>query len=372
MKPITEHKFAYVDALRGFAILGVLLAHANQYGTSLGSATLDGIALQGSRGVQLFYLASAFTLFLSFQKRQTLEAAPVQNFFIRRFFRIAPMYYIGIVYYLIQDGFGARFWLGDQPTITPANIVSNITFTHGFYPYWITSLVPGGWSIAIEMMFYLMLPILVKYIKNLNQAMLFFIGSLFFRLLLHVFFMRFSAISDTRLWEDYLFLYLPSQLPVFALGTVLYFLVFDAQKESIFSSKIGLSLCVILISNQLFPGKYALLPNHLIYAIAFLFFAFALSQKQYPIFVNKLTCFMGKISFSIYLVHIAVLHWLAHFQLVDFAANPILNFGIRFVLLLAITVLIAFVTYRFIELPFQALGKKIIDRIEQRKLKSAT
>jgi peptidoglycan/LPS O-acetylase OafA/YrhL len=48
----------------------------------------------GARGVQLFYMVSAFTL-LSVS-RQPFNA---RSFFIRRFFRIAPAFYIAMIAY---------------------------------------------------------------------------------------------------------------------------------------------------------------------------------------------------------------------------------------------------------------------------------
>lgn len=93
-------KLDYIDALRGLAILGVIMVHTNQYGRSIGPNIFAKITAMGERGVQLFYLASAFTLFLSFKNRSRKEIFPIRNFFIRRFFRIAPMYYMGIFYYI--------------------------------------------------------------------------------------------------------------------------------------------------------------------------------------------------------------------------------------------------------------------------------
>jgi peptidoglycan/LPS O-acetylase OafA/YrhL len=79
------------------------------------------------------------------------------------------MYYLGICYYLIQDGFGPRYFLENESHITTLNVLSNFTFLHGFNPYWITSLVPGGWSIAVEMTFYIILPFLFARIKRSVQ-----------------------------------------------------------------------------------------------------------------------------------------------------------------------------------------------------------
>jgi peptidoglycan/LPS O-acetylase OafA/YrhL len=59
-------KFDYIDAIRGLAIFMVIVLHTGQYGTSIGSSLTNKILANGARGVQLFFVASAFTLFLSY------------------------------------------------------------------------------------------------------------------------------------------------------------------------------------------------------------------------------------------------------------------------------------------------------------------
>ncbi len=223
-------KLDYVDTLRALAILGVLLVHVNQSGLIATPKIFSKIANEGARGVQLFYVASAFTIFLSLKNRAQKERHSVRNFFIRRFFRIAPMYYLGICYYLYQDGFGPRQWLGDETHIASLNIASNFTFTHAFNPYWITSLVPGGWSIGVEMCFYAIVPFLFMRIKNTNQAFHFFIVTLLLRYALHIILIHLHPITDAWLWQAYLSLYFPSQLPIFALGILLYFVLIENKR----------------------------------------------------------------------------------------------------------------------------------------------
>ena len=358
-------KIDYVDALRGLAVLGVILVHTNQYGSSNLPSVIGKIIGEGARGVQLFYIASAFTLFLSFKDRYTKEKLPIRNFFIRRFFRIAPMYYLGICYYIFQNGLGPRYWLGNETQITALNILSNFTFLHGFNPYWIASLVPGGWSIAVEMMFYAILPFLFFKIKNINQAFYFFILSLFLKLFLHLIFSRMPLISSGMLWSEYLFIYLPSQLPIFSLGIILYFLVFENESMRNISGKAILLFSGILIA-QLSIGTQLILPNHILFGIAFLMLAYGLSVFKFKLLVNPLINYFGKISFSMYLVHFAVLHWLSKFNLVDFWSNGTINFMSRFLLVVALTAIISSILYYLIEVPFQTVGKKIINRWEKR------
>ena len=103
------------------------------------------------------------------------------------------MYYLGIVYYLFQDGLGPRYMLGDETHITALNIISNFIFLNGFNPHWITSIVPGGWSITVEMTFYAILPLLFLKIKNLNNAFNFLNISLLIKLFLQLFFSPFCS-----------------------------------------------------------------------------------------------------------------------------------------------------------------------------------
>ncbi len=357
-------KLDYINAIRGLAILGVIMVHSSQYGEFSVPKIISNIIGQGARGVQLFYLASAFTLFISFKNRFTSEKFPIRNFFLRRFFRIAPMYYLGICYYIFQNGLGPRYWLGDATNITSLNIISNLTFLHGFNPYWITSLVPGGWSIAVEMTFYAFLPYMFSRLKNLNQAFNFFIICLLLKLGLHLFFMKYNLISDHRLWSEYLFLYFPSQLPVFCLGIILYFVVIENESIRNISGDSILVFSALLLL-QFGSGIQFLLSNHILFGVVFFILSFSLSKFQFKLLVNPIVNYIGKISFSMYLVHFAVLHWLTILNFINYSENGILNYVMRFSFVTVLTIIVSSIFYKLIEVPFQDLGKKIISKLEK-------
>jgi peptidoglycan/LPS O-acetylase OafA/YrhL len=358
-------KLDYVDSLRGLAILSVIMVHTFLYGKLNPSGNIANILLSGSMGVQLFFLASAFTLYLSYKNRSTKEIFPVRNFFMRRFFRIAPMYYLGIGYYLFQNGFGARYWLGDETHITTSNIVSNFTFSHGFNPYWINSLVPGGWSIGVEMMFYVMLPFLFSKIKNINQAFIFFVGSLILHVFLYELFIKFPLIKYERLWQEYLFFYFPSQLPVFMLGIILYFIVIEKESVRNISGK-WILLFSGLVLVHLASATKIILTNHVIFSIGFLILGYALSTFRFKFLVNPIINHIGKVSFSIYLVHFAIIYWLQRFNLLDYSQNSLLNYMTRFLVVVVLSVIVSTLLYNVIEIPFQNLGKYIIERWEKK------
>ncbi len=359
-------KLEFVDALRGLAILGVIMVHTSQYSQFSVPYPVSNIIKEGARGVQLFYLTSAFTLFLSLSRRINCEKSPIRNFILRRLFRIVPMYYIGVGYYIWQDGLGPRYWLGDAAGISTFNIISNLAFLHGVSPYWITSLVPGGWSIAVEMMFYCFLPILFLRLHTLNQAFAFFLYALAARLFLHLLLKQFPLVDHEILWGNYLFLYFPSQLPVFCLGIVLFFIVVKKQSLKTVS---GASILVFsaLVLAQLAVGIPFAFPNHVVFSMGFLLLAIGLSASRCSLVVNPVISYFGKISFSMYLTHFAVLHWLGKLGVLGDPRFFRFEYIGRLSLVLAATTVISAITYNLVEVPAQKIGQKVINGLEKNK-----
>jgi len=366
-------KYAYIDALRGIAILGVLLIHNAQYGNSNNYHPLFMVFIQqGARGVQLFYMLSALTLFLSMESRKGTEKYPIINFFIRRFFRIAPLFYLSVIYYLGQDGFGSRYWLGDAPNITIYNLLATLTFTNGLNPYWINSIVPVGWSVAIEMNFYLLLPFLFKKIKNIQTALWVTLVMLLGSQVIVYWLSKNILITDHRLWQDYLFLFFPTQSPVFLLGIVLFYLVDKKEVHfrednvvKIFDYPIFLLFFGIVLLAHFATG--IILPSHFLSSIALAIIIYSLYLNPCKALVNSFTTFIGRLSFSIYLTHFGVLHIMKKLSIVDFVELSIFNFIIRYFVLLCLCTIMSSITYKLVEKPGQNLGKKLISMIENKQ-----
>ena len=212
-------KYDYIDALRGYAILAVLLVHSTQQVAPINLA-FQRLASHGGRGVQLFYIASALTLCLSWQFRASLEAFPVRNFFIRRFFRIAPMFYVAMAFYLCLYGFSPRYWApnGLEWWYLPLTAL----FLNGYHPETLTSVVPGGWSVAVEMNFYLLLPFLLLRLKTMKSLLAFLLLSLLLNVMAESASLRWLLPlyppDQQHLVYEFSYLNFLGQLPVFASG----------------------------------------------------------------------------------------------------------------------------------------------------------
>ncbi|HZH95983.1 MAG TPA: acyltransferase, partial [Flavisolibacter sp.] len=337
----------YIDALRGIAALMVLICHSLQVDPSL---VLPPALVQtfesGKYGVQLFFVISALTIFYSLFNGDPNTI----NFLIRRFFRIAPLYFVAVAFYSWLFGAGAD------------GIGLNLAFLHGFSPRYINSVVPGGWSIGIEMVFYCMIPFLFRKLFNLKRALYFFLATVVFSFIcMYVYRKLFTSTSDL---ESFVYFWLPNHLPVFALGFITYYLSFEKTLPNIKSLFSPLVLLCLVVSAGILT-KLSLVGEHVVFAITAAVFIFLLSKKALPGLVNKTTLYLGKISYSLYLTQyaaIAILIKTGCFSLFpgNSSTTAFPNLLLNLVFLFIITVLLSTILYYGIEQPFQTLGKKLL------------
>ncbi|WP_029906129.1 acyltransferase [Prevotella sp. 10(H)] len=361
-------KYEYIDSLRGIAILLVVLVHV-QYiegftsSISYFSTTAFQFMANGHLGVSLFFIVSAFTLMMSHQRRQYEDHAN-RNFFIRRFFRIAPMYYLAIVYFTFAYFVGFDFANIDWSNVPKKELILNVLFVNGFFPEYIHHYVPGGWSITVEFTFYALFPLLFARLKTINQVISFTLISLListvFNLLLK------GTGADINNFLGY---YIVAQLPVFSLGILAYRLV--SVKEEIMNVKLS-SLSFLAVT--IFVYCYTAISYDFLYSIVFFLLLIILSQKAYKLFSNKILAKIGKVSFSLYLVHFAMMtvfnmfgcfRWVEPYIKDKTTAYLFFIFG--YICLFAVSFLLSNITYRLIEMPGQNLGRKLIKKLDQQK-----
>ncbi|HEY4146751.1 acyltransferase [Pinirhizobacter sp.] len=371
----------FIDALRGIAIIGVLISHAQRNveiyqamgHQALMSPWLSRYAAQGARGVQLFFVVSALTLFLSAGKRAS-ERNEWLNFYVRRLFRIAPMFYLAFGIYCVAPALFKGHAFPPWPTV-----LGTLSFTNGWNPSWLlgaNDVVPGGWSIGVEMSFYLVFPLVFLALKDFPRAF----GALLLCLLLNVWgwplLLQHPPIDDPGLWERFVFVWLPNQLPIFLFGICAYFVMFgQAGRVATFfrQTSRGVNACLFMLA----VATLLVLPPWLddpravfVYGAAFALLALCLYRQPYRWLVNRPLQHIGKISFSGYLTHFFMLQ-VARKLLAKVHAGdhltPDLYFVATVLVALAGTVVVSSLTYRLVEVPGQALGKRLIQALALRR-----
>lgn len=352
VKSDIRNRLDYINSLRGVAVLMVIFTHAPLYiKTPLLGDGLRSVIADASRGVQLFYVLSAFTLFYSLNARQGEDKHRWVDFFMRRLFRIGPLWWLSIGGYLL---------LRSQYNFSFTNILCNLFFVHGFHPQFINSIVIGGWSIAVEMTFYLLIPLFFRICANLSHTVIAFfwiyLGSRLLSWALA------SQYPETKQWKEFLFFYLPNQLPVFLLGFMLFHIVI--RKDTKLSPVAIVHLSLFLLLAFSFWKDWFITQCILLFPMVWLVSA----APQFVGWNNRALQYLGKISFSLYLVHFSAIQVVLHFQILEGISRPVLRFFTGFTLVTLIAVIFSSFTYAFIEKPGMSLGKWVVDRLDNRNL----
>lgn len=311
---------------------------------------MKGVIADASRGVQLFYVLSAFTLFYSLNARKSEDGHRWIDFFIRRLFRIGPLWWLSIFGYL---------YLRSQYHFSITNILCNIFFIQGFNPLYINSIVTGGWSIAVEMTFYLMIPAFYKICSNLNRtAICFFWIYLAGRITTFVLKTTHSPISPV--FKDFLFYYLPNQLPIFLFGFALFHIIIRKDTKLQVSGLLHIAMFILLAFS--FWRDWFTTQCALIFPMVWIVSA----APQIPIWNNRILQYVGKISFSLYLVHFSAIQLVKSMGWLDAYTNPWIHFASRYLLITLIAIVFSTITYYLVEKPGISLGNKFVDLLDNR------
>lgn len=374
-------KLDYIDALRGIAALSIFFYHI--YGTT-GSLTKGAypIEILPERfigltlvGIPLFFILSAFTLYLSLDSNAG-ESRRFVKFYIRRLFRIAPLFYFLLVLVMISGlltGKGLPSWL---------NLLSNFTFTFNLIPQYSTSLFQGGWTVGVEMLFYLILPLIFLKVNSLGRSLLLFIG--FYWLSQEIKPLLVAMVGESTMAStNYYYYNFFHWAYIFPLGIVCY-LIYKYHLPRIKSEyRNALALCMLIISLIILfividniPLSYKLFDLYEPIAgltsllsmspIAVVLMLLSLSLAPNRFIVNRFTRFFGTISYSLYLTHPFIIEPLKPAYLYIYN-HTIVSTDVSLFLCVLLTLLIvtpiSLIAYHLIETAGIMMGKTVMKRL---------
>ncbi len=300
-----------LDGLRGVAILMVVMIHASMgmWGAVApfrepdpGMAMLalpywlERITSSGALGVQLFFVISAFTLTVNASRGR----GDLRSYALRRIARVGPGYWIAGLIYMLVVGLGPRPQAPDGVGLV--DVVVAALFGTAWQGGAAFAVVPGGWSVCCEVMFYLALPLLIRLIDfQVWRA----VALTVFTVVVAQFRQR-HAPSGSDL--DALFFYTNpiEQAPVFLCGmtAAMIALRWEIPKAP------GTAILLLLVAIVALPFQpiavWHLMP-HMIFA-PLVAVVVALSAAHPPrLLANPWMRKIGDVSYSMYLVHFAFL-----------------------------------------------------------------
>lgn len=348
----------FLDALRGLAAAYVVIYHMTLMPQPqlLLPRWVEKFTLMGGTGVTLFFLVSAFSLYYTMPMRQG-SPRPISSFYLHRFFRVAPLFYFLILVSWVRDA-----WLFDSQH-SVGSIFAAVTFIFNFFPMRQESFVWAGWTIGVEMVFYAVFPLIYSKVRDRYKALAFVFLTLLFwyfiGLVLDYLVMPNGWRESILQWSTF------KHFPIFAVGIALYYWFVGLDQHDPLAGSKGQA--------ALFAGAFAYLalvqgwlPNvfgspYYFQAIAYGLVFMGLAQFPWKLVVNRYTSFLGKVSYSVYLLHPTIVYLMIpvyrkiHEQQSDLTVAFFVCTGVTFAVLLPL----AWLSYRLIELPGIRLGRKL-------------
>jgi peptidoglycan/LPS O-acetylase OafA/YrhL len=156
-----------LDGMRAISILLVIVAHA----TSVFDRESNYFFSLGQLGVSVFFVISGLLItWLMIRERDATGAFSLRNFYIRRFLRILPVFWLLILTVSVLK-------ITHVISIEWLDILRALTFTHNYplsmhrpdnYAFWLTHT----WSLSLEEQFYLVWPGLFAILRPRHAARL--------------------------------------------------------------------------------------------------------------------------------------------------------------------------------------------------------
>ena len=352
-----------VDGLRGIAILMVLAVHSSQFigndhAGSFRYLYMENIVNSGARGVQLFFMVSAFTLFSSSYKRFKVDTFPKTSFYLRRAFRILPFWWLML------------FIIGIERQLSLRDMLPSLLFYFGFIRYDSAyNIIPQGWSLFVEECFYILLPIIFKYISSLKRSIIFTIMCS----LVYLFWTHYAKLLGVPSTNDFIFLFPLTNWYCFAIGIFIFHvnINYNSYFQNIKRWKIHLLDALVLMTMATLIFR-----NWIVASFSLmLFFIVALDNRTFicKIVCNRLLIRFGGCCYSIYLFHLQLLNFISPFINNAFryfgldSAFVELKFLIIFVVTASLSLGLGTISFRLIEKPCVELGKRVISAINSNK-----
>ncbi len=324
-------RFQELDALRGLAAILVVFFHFTMFRPQADLGFIVGVT-----GVDLFFIISGFVIFMSLNGIKK----PIE-FVINRFTRLFPTYWA-----CAMLTFGLKFFFFNELAMSFKHFLVNLTMLQHFFR--IEGVDGTYWTMIIELLFYFLMFFILVFDKLKSTVLIcFFILMMivFNDIILEKYFPFFKKI--------HFYMPLVSHFPMFFAGILFYKIIkIDAPNSRLIFVYYGLLIICFFVQLMLFydggrSNGFINFTTYLLMLFIYFFIFILLVNKKLKFLVNKSTLFLGKISFSLYLIHQFI-----GISMIDFFIDKkLFSFWTAFALALFVVVLLATLITFFIEIP---------------------
>ncbi|WP_025872326.1 acyltransferase family protein [Methylobacillus glycogenes] len=325
------YKFQVLESLRGYMAWWVVLGHAIQLsgfwhkqevdefftGGGIINATFSKILsliINPELAVNIFIILSGFVItHLLLTKNE-----PYSHFITRRFFRLAPAFYVSLVIAILVVNFYKVAYTGlsfsgdtsmrlarlvEQDSNFLLHLFNHLLLIHSVFPQELiqfspTTFLAPAWSISLEWQFYLIAPVLIPFLVKSEKSLIVWVVLL---LLLRYFT---NHVLDFN-WQHSSFFF--KAVDYFLVGILSRLII-----ERLQHGKFIYDVAVLLGGILLFQDRYCAVIW--LFVLAVIFYEMGYWSVKSPLwkkiltlfFYNKVITNIGKWSYSTYLIHIPI------------------------------------------------------------------
>jgi peptidoglycan/LPS O-acetylase OafA/YrhL len=346
-----------ITGMRGYASLSVIIFHFFTISGLLRAMGVPSLVLSWNSGLDFFFVLSGFLLSAPFLG---VEKVSLKRYYIKRVFRILP------VYYLCIGVLGVILLYFDRATLQ--QLVASLFFLQGFSPSTFNAINGVTWTLVIEEIFYATLPVFsIFFVRERWRYALpvCIAASVIYRIVV----IQIYASNNLtfHLWQY------PSFLGHYAIGvTLANFYVNKKMQSAKFSSSIPLILAIatLLVSQYFIGSRYSIFNDVMafpgvLFAIeygALIYFSLTspAGSRIRSIFTNRIITYAGTISYSTYTWHLPIEVWLYQLGL------PTVQWVFVSVV---ISLSVATASYRLVETRFLRLRDKFLSDARRRGIR---
>lgn len=288
---ILKNKNYEIEFLRAVSVLFVVFFHFNLF-------NLDG----GFVGVDIFFVISGYLITSIILQKRNFD---LYKFYLKRLRRLLPIILFTVLISIVVGLFIlSPIHLNRLITSSLFSIfgTSNFFFFSeaGYFDHEkLFKPLLHTWSLAVEIQFYLIWPLIILLTKNLFKSKIFYVLILIF-----IFSILLSTLYSSR--TDSFFYFTVFRIYEFVIGSLLFFLIpKTCPKKSLIYFFLGLSIiffsAFFFNSNFSFPGAYALVPC---FGAALIIYSRFSDTKNFGKYLKSNSIqFLGSKSYTIYMLH---------------------------------------------------------------------
>jgi peptidoglycan/LPS O-acetylase OafA/YrhL len=296
------------DLLRFWFAFIVFLVHSYAL-TDVSDLAVLGRYFSSDLAVRAFFIVSGFLIFMSYE-----NSSNAKNYLVKRAKRIYPAYFFVIIISVLLGAFISTYTLGDYFSVSLLEyIFANLLFLNFIQPNLpgvfegnqIQAINGALWTLKIEVMFYLTVPLIVwafNKFGRLHMIIILYGCSVFYSMSMHILAAKMGSEFYLQLQRQ-----LPGQFVYFISGAIGYY-YFD--RVSRHATKLMLLSVVAFIFQQWLPW---LIIQPLALGVIIVYAA-----RVMPYLGNFGK--YGDFSYGIYIIHFPILQLLASYTLFD--KNP--------------------------------------------------